>query len=277
MHVFVSWLIVLQGDVGSAAAGPSSSGATSSGSAFHESLPPPMRPDEDMKMFRHASMTPASFFPQRHVYMCCGRPMVVPCWMLSLLGTPPTILITPPSVIKRFYDPSKIGVIEFAPSACDLSQELPVFLVFRAQATSRAYRLTPTGPTEPMEHPADPTGHQGFSSPVDTPRAQVLVMSHELSNEREMSSYFAKKFSPAPPVCVLGRSYKATPACKPDETLFDNWQEHSRTHPHPRGTEASWEKEVGEMHRPWRGGPGRAWRAEPGGPALAEWVSRLWQ
>ena len=65
-------------------------------------------------------------------------------------------------------------------------------------------------------------------------------MSHELSNESDMSSYFAKKFSPAPPVCVVGRSYKSSPECKPENTLFDNWQDISRAH--PQGTVASWER-----------------------------------
>ena len=64
--------------------------------ALQESLPPRVRREEDMTPFRHASMTPASFAPQRHVYMCCGRPMVVRCLMFSLLGTPPTILDHPP-------------------------------------------------------------------------------------------------------------------------------------------------------------------------------------
>ena len=55
-------------------------------------------------------------------------------------------------------------------------------------------------------------------------------MSHELSKEREMTTYFAKKFAPAPPIVVLGRSYKSSPECKPEQTLYDNWQDHS--HPH---------------------------------------------
>ena len=52
-------------------------------------------------------------------------------------------------------------------------------------------------------------------------------MSHELSNEAEMSSYFAKKFRPAVPVFVIGRSYKSDPLCKPEHTLFDNWMDRS--------------------------------------------------
>lgn len=53
--------------------------------------------------------------------------------------------------------------------------------------------------------------------------AQVLVMSHELSAEREMDDYFAKKFNPAVPIFVVGRSYKSNPQCKPEETLYDAW------------------------------------------------------
>ena len=61
--------------------------AESSGSALQstllsqESLPPPVA--EDMRRFRHVTMTPASFIPQRHLFMCAGRPMVVPCFMYS--------------------------------------------------------------------------------------------------------------------------------------------------------------------------------------------------
>ena len=49
---------------------------TASGSADE----PPSVP-EDMHKFRYASMTPASFQVSRHLYMCSGRPMVVPCLM----------------------------------------------------------------------------------------------------------------------------------------------------------------------------------------------------
>ena len=55
-------------------------------------------------------------------------------------------------------------------------------------------------------------------------------MSHEMTNEEEMSSYFSKKFAPAVPVFVIGRSYKSDPHCKPEHTLFDNWMD--RSHPH---------------------------------------------
>ena len=80
----------------------------------------------------------------------------------------------------------------------------------------------------------------GSTSLVGPHVTQVLIMSHELSKEKEMTSYFAKKFAPAPPLVVMGRSYKSSPECKPENTLFDNWQDISRTH--PQGTIASWER-----------------------------------
>ena len=52
-----------------------------------ESLPP----QTDMRHFRMLTMTPASFVPQKHLFMCIGRPMVVPC--LMYLPTPPSFLI----------------------------------------------------------------------------------------------------------------------------------------------------------------------------------------
>ena len=58
----------------------------------------------------------------------------------------------------------------------------------------------------------------------------VIVMSHELANDQEMDSYFAEKFYPAKPIFVLGRSYKADPECKPDQTLYNNWMDPSHSH-----------------------------------------------
>ena len=52
----------------------------------------------------------------------------------------------------------------------------------------------------------------------------------ELSDEKEMSSYFAKKFAPATPVVILGRSYKSAPVCEGHETLFDNWKDPRSSH-----------------------------------------------
>ena len=52
-----------------------------------ESLPP----QTDMRNCRMLSMTPASFVPQKHLFMGIGRLMVVPCFMY--LPTPPSFLI----------------------------------------------------------------------------------------------------------------------------------------------------------------------------------------
>ena len=48
-----------------------------------------------------------------------------------------------------------------------------------------------------------------------------------------MTRYFAKKFAPAPPLVVLGSSYKSSPECKPEQPLYDNWLDQS--HPHVMG------------------------------------------
>ena len=58
----------------------SSEPAESSGSAVQSGGP---SVHEDMRDFRYRTMTPASFVPQRHLFICAGRPMVVPCFMYS--------------------------------------------------------------------------------------------------------------------------------------------------------------------------------------------------
>ena len=54
-------------------------------------------------------------------------------------------------------------------------------------------------------------------------------MSHEKSKESQMTSYFSNKFYPALPIFTLGRSYKADPQCKAEESLFDNWMDRSHS------------------------------------------------
>ena len=58
---------------------------------------------EDMDTFRHATLTPASFAPARHLFMCCGRPIVV---HLLLTFRPP-----PPFLIATGFGALKIGGI----------------------------------------------------------------------------------------------------------------------------------------------------------------------
>ena len=60
---------------------------------------------EDMMTCRHAGMTIASFTPAQHLYMCCGRPIVV--HLLMSLSPPPPFLIT------SWFDASKIWGIRF--------------------------------------------------------------------------------------------------------------------------------------------------------------------
>ena len=83
-----------EGDEEMAAASASAAAATSASGQPTElpssvSLPPPV--SEDMRKFRYASLTPASFAPTRHLFMRAGRPMVVACFMYS--PTPPSFLM----------------------------------------------------------------------------------------------------------------------------------------------------------------------------------------
>ena len=61
-----------------------------------------LRP-EHMKTCRLAGISPASFTPAQHLYMCCGRPFVV--HLLMSLSPPP------PFLIATWFDASKIWVI----------------------------------------------------------------------------------------------------------------------------------------------------------------------
>ena len=99
--------------------------ASSSTSDLQEVLPsgsgsPPAR-SGDMKEFRHASLTPASFASARHLFMCCGRPMVVR-WFMSP-PTPPPFLITSLCVAWK-------KAAQNIPSAWAFSLSLSVFLLF---------------------------------------------------------------------------------------------------------------------------------------------------
>ena len=81
---------------------PAASSASGSASQLGSSVSLPPQVSEDMAKFRYASMTPASFMPTRHLFMCAGRPMVVACFMY---------LLTPPSFLR--------------PSVCDAPKEAP--------------------------------------------------------------------------------------------------------------------------------------------------------
>ena len=111
-------------------------GGSSSGHTADLPAPPSPPEDvgrpEDMNTFRHATMTPASFAPARHLFMCCGRPIVV---HLLLTFRP-----SPPFLIATGFGALKIGA--FVLFALISSQALLVFFGFRSHASSRAFRLT---------------------------------------------------------------------------------------------------------------------------------------
>ena len=111
--------------------GASSGGDTEVGPA------PPSRPHdvsrpEDMATFRHATITPASFAPARHLFMCCGRPIVV---HLLLTFPPP-----PQFLIATGFGALKIGSIRLI--CFELFSGASCFFCFRSHASSRAFRLT---------------------------------------------------------------------------------------------------------------------------------------
>ena len=148
--------------------------------------------------------------------MCAGRPMVVPCFVYS--PTPPTFVMP-----SRSHAPKEAP--QHNPMLWDCTGALSMQLLF--------------GPRHHSE-PLPISLNLFFSEPivqvfiythgVYALCCQVLVMSHELADEKEMCSYFGNKFYPARPVYVVGRSYKAEPKCKPEETLFDNWMDRSHSH-----------------------------------------------
>ena len=111
-------------------------GASTSGDKEAGPAPPSPLHDvgrtEDMAMFRHATMTPASFAPARHLFMCCGRPIVV---HLLLTFPPP-----PPFLIATGFGALKIGSIRLI--CFELFSGASCFFCFRSHASSRAFRLT---------------------------------------------------------------------------------------------------------------------------------------
>ena len=78
-----------QAAASSAAASSAAASGQATGSPSPVSLPPPVH--DDMKNFKYVSLTPAAFTPTRHLFMCAGRPMVVPCFVYS--PTPPTFVM----------------------------------------------------------------------------------------------------------------------------------------------------------------------------------------
>ena len=184
------------------------------------SLPP--RVSEDMEKFRHMTLTPASFVPQRHLFMCAGRPMVVALFMYS--PTHPPFL----SLMKLIFVLSLMVLI--------LVLSLLVLILLQSLLWTLASIGVSSQFCKPIFGSVSLLPVLTHTDGVDWLCCQVLVMSHERTNSAEMDSYFGNKFHPARPIYVVGRSYKAEPQCKPEHTLFDNWMDRSHSHDMtPRG------------------------------------------
>ena len=50
-------------------------------------------------------------------------------------------------------------------------------------------------------------------------------MTHEPARQDDFDDFFAQKLHPLEPVLVYGRSYKANPLCKADESLWYGWKD----------------------------------------------------
>ena len=50
-------------------------------------------------------------------------------------------------------------------------------------------------------------------------------MTHEATEMKDTNDHFAKKFSPLVPFYIMSRSYKKSPECDPNVTLFDCWKD----------------------------------------------------
>ena len=123
-------------------------GAESSGDVEFElarlSRPLDVGRPEDMDMFRHATLTPASFAPARHLFMCCGRPIVV---HLLLTFPPP-----PQFLIATGFGALKIGSIRlicfelFSGASCFFLFSVPCILQsLPPDFVIRLYTLLPWG------------------------------------------------------------------------------------------------------------------------------------
>ncbi len=54
---------------------------------------------------------------------------------------------------------------------------------------------------------------------------QALVITHELAKPECYDTYLADVFKPAVPLLSMGRSYKASPQCKPMHTVYHWWKD----------------------------------------------------
>ena len=58
-------------------------------------------------------------------------------------------------------------------------------------------------------------------------REQITLLSKQskMMKTQAKNDYYQKKLQPLHVLYLIGRSYKATPKCTPDKTLFDAWKD----------------------------------------------------
>ena len=56
-------------------------------------------------------------------------------------------------------------------------------------------------------------------------RVQVLVLTHERASAEETMPYASYVFAPIPVIGVYGRSYRAEPQCRPEESVYCGWKD----------------------------------------------------
>jgi hypothetical protein len=54
---------------------------------------------------------------------------------------------------------------------------------------------------------------------------QAFILSHELSDKKDMDTYLARQLSPLRPMISFGRAAKADPVCKPEECVWYWWKD----------------------------------------------------
>jgi hypothetical protein len=61
---------------------------------------------------------------------------------------------------------------------------------------------------------------------------QAFILSHEMSEPKDMDTYLARTLSPLRPMISFGRAAKAQPECKPDECVWYWWKDIYGMQPH---------------------------------------------
>ena len=175
----------------------------------------PQTKEEEAQTVLFGSAMAASFGPQRHQMMVCGRPVVATLvagqvtrtWkvqtMPGLLSstTGASAMCLPMMIVLGFCNRTArhscyhFIVMSLPPSLCSESANLPLVISWL------------------------------FLSPDSS---KALVLMHELTKVEEMSDYFPRVLHPMVPMAVMGRSWAAAPSCSADKAVWSGWKD-SRT------------------------------------------------